>query len=247
MITKKMEIEGTYDFKDLILESLTAADTKDLELVAASGKDVLITLPDNAGARKVLIIDSDAATVASIDSNGVITGVQAVVNTVNAASGQHLAINGVTGKDVKFKVTDNAGVRKFIFLDSDDAEIVTIDSNGVLTAIGGVTADVTGNVTGSVINTADAAVDFASGHADHTLSATEKKAKLLVVTNADQAANIIGPAENRQYVLRNASGAAITIKKTGGTGVAVANGKTAVVMYSSVAADYVRVTADATH
>jgi hypothetical protein len=113
--------------------------------------------------------------------------------------------------------------------------------------LGGVTADVTGNLTGSVVNTADASIDFANGHSDHTLTTTEKKAKLLVVIQADQAANIIGPAENRKYVVRNESGAAITIKKTAGTGVAIANGKTAVVMYSSIAADYVRVTADATH
>lgn len=242
-----MRINTGFDFNNMIVESVTAATGVDLELNTVTGKDMVINLIDNAGARKVLILDSDAATVASIDSNGVITGVQAVVNTINAAASTHLAINGVTGKDIKFKVTDNAGARKFIFLDSDDAEIMTIDSNGVVTAVGGVTADLTGNVTGALVNNADAAVNFSAGHADYTLSSTEKKATLLVVSNADQAANIIGPAENRQYVLRNASGQAITIKKTAGTGVAVANGKTAVVMYSSVAADYVRVTADATH
>lgn len=247
MITKKMEIEGTYDFKDLIIESIASATGCDVEITPATGKGVVINLTDNAGASTLLILDSDAATVASINSNGVLTAVQGVLNTINAATGQHLAINGVTGKDIKFKVTDNAGARKVIFLDSDDSEVATIDSNGVITAVGGVTADVTGNLTGSVINTADAAIDFASGHADHTLTTTEKKAALLVVTNADQAANIIGPAENRKYVVRNASGQAITIKKTGATGVAVANGKTAVVMYSSTAADYVRVTADAEH
>ncbi len=247
VVEKPITLTSEIDLIDLICQTIKSATGYDIDITPAAGKDVVINLVDNAGARKVLILDSDAATIASIDSNGVITGLQAVVNTINAVTGQHLAINGVTGKDIKFKLTDADGARKVIVLDSADAEIVTIDSNGVVIATGGVTADLTGNVTGSLINNADAAVDFASGHADYTLSSTEKKARLLVAASADQAANIIGPAENRQYVLRNASGQTITIKKSGGTGVAVANGKTAVVMYSSTVADYVRVTADATH
>ena len=49
------------------------------------------------------------------------------------------------------------------------------------------------------------------------------------------------------YYVRNGSGYAITIKKSAGTGISVANGKTAKVIYSDEAADYIRLTADATH
>jgi hypothetical protein len=160
MIKKNVQVTESLDLITIVVESVTAATGQDLELNAVTGKDIVLNLVDNAGARKLLILDSDAATVASIDSNGVLTAVQGILNTINAATGQHLAINGVTGKDIKFKLTDNAGARKLILLDSDDAEVVTIDSNGVLTAVGGVIADVTGNLTGSVINTADASIDY---------------------------------------------------------------------------------------
>jgi hypothetical protein len=203
-----------------------------------------------------------------------LSAVDIITTVLTATTGQHLTIQAVTGKDVKFALTDNAGVRKVYVLDSDAATVFSIDSNGAVTGssfvgpltgavngnvtgnltgdsagthTGAVTGDVAGNLTGSVIAGADVAVDFAAGHADHTLTATEKKASLIVASNADAGANIIGPAENRQYVIRNASGQAVTIKKAGGTGFAIANSKTAVARYSSSVADYVRVTADATH
>lgn len=239
-LQKKVKLDGNVVFDDAEINEITP-DT---------GQDLTINLLDNAGARKVIVKDSDGATVLTIDSNGVITGVQAVVNTINAAASTDLAINGVTGKDIKVKLTDASGSRKLIVLDSADAEVCTIDSNGNIVAAGitsTLVGDVTGNLTGSVTNIADVAIDFAAGHADVTLSAAQKKGAILVVTNADQAANIIGPAENRAYWVRNASGQAITVKKAGGTGIAIANGKTALVAYSNTAADYIRLTADATH
>jgi hypothetical protein len=227
-----------------------------MEMIYMSKRNVALSAPAEIKRLKEAI-EANSLLVGSISLTDL------VVAGITAASGSDLVINNVSGKDVKVEFTDAAGARKFIFIDSGAAEVGSIDSNGVFTAAGGfvgaltgaVTGDVTGNVTGNVtgavtgslIAPADAAVDFADGHADYTLSATEKLASLLVVTSANQAANIIGPAENRQYVVRNASGQAITVKKTDGTGIAVADGKTAVVRYSSSVADYVRVTADATH
>jgi len=43
---------------------------------------------------------------------------------------QPFTINSVT-EDIFFKVGDNAGVKKFYFQDSDNADLVTIDSNGL--------------------------------------------------------------------------------------------------------------------
>lgn len=198
---------------------------------------------------------------------GTLESAKYLTETLEASASKHLLIKNATGKDIYVMFTDNAGARKLILTDSDGSEIGNIDSNGVFTSAGGfvgaltgavtgnvtgnvtgaVTGDVAGNLTGSVIANNDATHDYSGAHADWTLSATEKKAAVLVATNADGAANIIGPAENRQYVLRNASGQAITLKKSGGTGVAVANGKTAVLRYSNSVGDYIRVTADATH
>jgi hypothetical protein len=196
------------------------------------------------------------------------------INTITPDAATHLLLQGVTGKDVKIALTDASGARKVIVLDSGAVEVLTIDSNGLVTAAGGfagaltgnvtgdvtgnvtgdltggvtgnVTGDVTGNVTGAIVN-AETAHDYSAGHADWTLSATEKLSATLICTNADAGANIIAPAEARRYIVRNASGQAITIKKSGGTGIAVANGKTAEVVYSATAGDYIRVTADATH
>lgn len=171
-------------------------------------------------------------------------------NSITPEASTDLSINGVTGKDIKIILTDASGARKLKIIDSGAAEVASIDSNGLITANGGLvgalTGDVTGNVTGAIVN-AETAHNYAAGHADWTLSAAEKLSATLICTNADAGANIIAPAEARRYIVRNASGHAITIKKSGGTGVTVANGKTAEVIYSATAGDYIRVTADVTH
>ena len=173
---------------------------------------------------------------------GVISFTEAVVEKITAAPSKDLEIYLATGKDGKVIMTDAAGARDLGIINSSSVKVISMNSAGTINAV-----SLVSSLTGDVISPADAAHDYAAGHADWILSASEKKAALLVVTNADGAANIIVPAENRQYTVRNASGQAITIKKSGGTGVPIANGKTAVVRYSSSVADYVRVTADATH
>lgn len=183
------------------------------------------------------------------------------------ASAADLTITAASAKNIIMKLGANDTSKKLSIIDSDDAEVLKVDANGLITSASGlagpvtgavtgnvtgdvtgnVTGDVTGNLTGSVINNNVAAHSYSSGHADWTLSATEKKALILSVTLADAGANIIGPAENRVYYVRNGSGQAITIKKAGGTGITVANGKTAKVAYSNADSDYIRLTADATH
>jgi hypothetical protein len=85
--------------------------------------------------------------------------------------------------------------------------------------------------------------NYGAAHADWTLSATEKFADTLICTNADAGAAIIAPSEARRYVVVNGSGQAVTIKKSGGTGITIANTKAAIVEYTGT--DYVRITADA--
>jgi predicted Rdx family selenoprotein len=86
--------------------------------------------------------------------------------------------------------------------------------------------------------------------ADWTLSAAEMICNLLVTSSGSGSTAIIAPdVAGRLYIVRNGNTAggtnAITIKINGGTGVAIANGKTAVVIHNGT--DYVRVTADATN
>lgn len=83
---------------------------------------------------------------------------------------------------------------------------------------------------------------------DWVMSASEAKSILLTVTSGSTATNIIAPdVSGRLYVLRNdtSPGGACTIKKSGGTGIAIASGKTATVIHNG--SDYIRITADQTH
>ena len=81
---------------------------------------------------------------------------------------------------------------------------------------------------------------------DWTLNAIESVANFLSITGSGSGDAIIAPdTEGRLYILRNASDDTVTIKISGGTGIAVATGKTATVIHNG--SDYVRVTADQTH
>lgn len=75
--------------------------------------------------------------------------------------------------------------------------------------------------------------DYAAAAADWVLDANEGKATMLICTNAGGAARIIAPAcDGKMYVIRNTSGQTITIKTASSTGVTVANGKTATVIFT---------------
>ena len=74
--------------------------------------------------------------------------------------------------------------------------------------------------------------DYGASAADWVLDSNESKATMLVCTNAGGAAKIIAPAtEGKMYIVKNNSGQTITIKTASSTGVMVANGKTATVVY----------------
>ena len=104
---------------------------------------------------------------------------------------------------------------------------------------------ITGNFSPAIATIAMTAVDY-------TLSAAEALCNILIVTGSPSGQAIIAPTiatsgVSRLYTVRNAGGdsAAVTIKKTAGTGVEIATGKTAKVFWSGT--DYVRETADATN
>lgn len=85
--------------------------------------------------------------------------------------------------------------------------------------------------------------DYDGAAADWTLTNSESKCFLLAVSGAGGAANIIAPNRpGTMYAISNASGYAITIKKSGGTGVAVTNAKTVLVIHNGT--DYTALTAE---
>jgi hypothetical protein len=233
--------------------SLTAATGADLTIQAATGKEIKMLLTDAAGARKFEVLDSGSAVVFSVDSDGNVTATTvaaAFTGNLTATTGADLQITSVSGKDIKTKLTDNAGARKFLLLDSDNATVFSIDSDGNIIAtqltgnlVGNVTGNSSGTHTGDVVDDAAATVTYANGHADYTLSATEMKSRMIKLTNADQAANLILPnAYRAPYIIKNGSGAAITCKGSSGTGVAIANGKYALVTWDGT--NYIRITPD---
>ena len=74
--------------------------------------------------------------------------------------------------------------------------------------------------------------DYAGAAADWVLTSNESKCKSLLVTNAGGSANIIAPDKpGLTFTINNKSGQAITIKKSGGTGVTVTAGKKVTVQH----------------
>jgi hypothetical protein len=84
---------------------------------------------------------------------------------------------------------------------------------------------------------------------DWTLSRAESLCNMLSLAASGSGDSVIVPTALLRTgdvkIVRNATDSAVTIKKYGGTGVEIAAGKTAIVVYNG--SDYVRVTADATH
>ena len=63
-----------------------------------------------------------------------ITLIEAIMESITAATGKDLEIQAASGKDILIELPDNAGARKVKFIDSDSAEVGSIDSNGAIIA-----------------------------------------------------------------------------------------------------------------
>lgn len=88
--------------------------------------------------------------------------------------------------------------------------------------------------------------NFATTATKWTLSSDEALCFFLIASNANGAATIDAPdVAGTMFVLRNGSGQSLTLMKSGGTGIAVANAKSALLYHNGT--DYVRATADQTH
>lgn len=94
-LMKEVKLIGNIEIDEAVINEFTPDTGEHLLITAVTGKDIKVTLSDNAGARKLIVYDSDASEVASIDSNGVITGT--VVNTpiLNDADADSLKVRGL--------------------------------------------------------------------------------------------------------------------------------------------------------
>lgn len=86
--------------------------------------------------------------------------------------------------------------------------------------------------------------DYAGAADDWTLNETELKAFILKPTNANGAVNaIVADTANKVYAVVNGTGKTLTVKTATGNGIAIANGKAAMVM--SDGTNVIRLTPDA--
>lgn len=104
--------------------------------------------------------------------------------------------------------------------------------------------------TNNITTDADVTLTLTQGTSSATnIGSTSAQYYILNLTGARTAArNIIAPASSRSFLVTNGTtgGYAITIKKSAGTGVAIAAGETAIVFYNSVTGDYAKATSIST-
>jgi len=138
---------------------ITSAAAMDINV--AAGSDITIQMGDAAGANVIDFEDSASATVASLDSNGTLTVVNmdGIIGATTPAAGTFTTVTGNTSvtaplftanaadalvqaggaNDVVVRLGDNAGATFFRVQDSDSADQVTIDSDGAMSALTGIT------------------------------------------------------------------------------------------------------------
>jgi len=254
---KKISIISILIF--LVAGVLWAADaTYSTKVYHEIGGDRLVTASGGS-------IDVESGGEIDIESGGslkiagtAVTSSAAELNMVDGLSGDVLTTtststmtNKVLSGGTHVNLTLTTPVIATLYQDAGKTLLVTMPA-AADTLVGKATTDTLTNktLTAPVITTADVtfAVSsnvFAAGE-DWTLSASELKSLLLTVTSGSGTPSIIAPSTSgKVYILRNAALVNVTLKRNGGTGIAVASGKTAVLMDNGT--DYIRVTADATH
>jgi len=133
-----------------------------LDINVAAGSDITIQMGDAAGANVIDFEDSGSATVASLNSDGTLTVVNmdGIIGATTPAAGTFTTVAGNTsvssilftsigatdtivealaGEDVILRIGDNAGGNFLRIQDSDDADLITVDSDGAVSALAGLT------------------------------------------------------------------------------------------------------------
>ncbi len=127
---------------------------------------------------------------------------------------------------------------------------LTVSSAGILqtaTAFDSLTIGLTTPLAGTFTellfqNLGYATHSYGTAHADWQLSTAESECFHLNCTAADQAVNVVVPLKRKMYFVSNGSGQTVTVIAASGTGIAIANGKFAVVYFDGT--NVVRLVAD---
>jgi len=207
----------------------------------ASDVDTINSLPPTAGNIIVdggtNITDVNAGSTVTLNLDAAITLATSVTTPlVTAAAATDIQITAPTGQDCIIKLGDNAAANKLSILDSDDAEVYSVDSNGVLTMAGltvaGAFVSNGGTVTLGSDNAANAiivgggtsarAITIGQDAAAHTINIGQAAAGAIAI---DTAAGVsIGAATASDFTL---SGAGEDLTLSSGAGRVIVNGEEA--------------------
>ena len=137
------------------------------------------------------------------------------------------------------KVESDAGTQRIVF----DADGSLYQGGTKLTQTAAQLNGVQPSITDPNVVETITSHDYAAGTTAWTLSAAEALKGLFKATNAGGAVDMIVPATVKRYTLINGSGEAVTVKTAAGTGIAIANAKSAIVLCDGT--NVIRLTLDA--
>jgi len=183
-----------------------------LDINVAAGSNLTLQMGDAAGANVIDFEDSASATVASMNSNGQFSAVNldGIIGAVTPAAGTFTTVAGNTsvssilftsigatdtiieaqaGEDVILRLGDNAGGNFLRVQDVDDADLITIDSDGAVSALAGLT------VAGAFAQTAgtfDAGADAAANAVNLGTGAASKVVTIGSVNTTSSLALLAG-------------------------------------------------------
>lgn len=199
--------DGTDPTKDITFELNGATTAKTMTIVSSQTADRSLTLPDATD------------TLVGKATTDVLTNKTLTLPQINDTTADHQYVFAVNELAADRTVTLPllTGNDEFVFKD----HAVTM-TNKTLTAP---------VMTQPSITCAFGTHDYSAAHADWTLSAAELLKMIHKPTNADADVNaIIADTAGMPYVFVNGTGQVLTVKTAAGTGVAITNGKTAIVM-----------------
>jgi len=217
--------------------AVTSTATELNKLAGISG-DVITTTNTKTMTNKTLTTPVIGSIYTDATKDKLMTLPDTASDTLAAIAATQTLTNKTLTTPVLSSFYQDAGKTKLVTVPATTDTLATLNDTETLT---------NKTLTSPVINTPSvvqsvAFHDYAASSADWTLSATEQKAVLLWVTNAGATSDIIAPEEARIFFVYNNSGQSVTIKKSGGTGITVADARVAGVIYAS--GDYVRLTPD---
>ena len=213
-----LQLMGSGTGNVTIVDATTPTKALDFELVGATAS-TMTTITASQSANRTLTLPDATDTLVGKETTDVLTNKTLTLPQINDTTADHQYVFAVNELSADRTVTLPllTGDDEFVFKD----HAVTM-TNKTLTAP---------VMTQPSITCAFGTHDYSAAQADWTLSAAELLKMIHKPTNADSGVNaIIADTAGMPYVFVNGTGQALTVKTAAGSGIAITNGKTAIVM-----------------